>query len=303
MSLNKIYRAIGISKQSVHKQLNRSNILEDEKMHLTQMIHKIRQDHPTLGCRDLYFKIMPQSMGRDKFEQFCKENGFASEKTRNYSKTTDSSGVIRFENLLANTTVCAMDQVWQSDITYYEVKGRFYYITFIIDSYTRRIVGHQTSYRLLTTHTTLPALQKAIKMRSPKNLKGLIFHSDGGGQYYASSFLDLTRKIGIQNSMCDYAWENGKAERINGVIKNNYLQHRKIESYEQLCKEVDRSVTLYNNDKPHIKLQRMTPIAFEQKILSLQEQTKPMMTESFDAKTRFSGASSPLNLNKQSLRI
>ncbi len=56
--------------------------------------------------------------------------------------------------------------------------------------------------------------------------------------------------------MCEYAWENGKAERINGVIKNNYLKHRNINTYEELVKEVDRSVYLYNSDKPHIELKR-----------------------------------------------
>jgi putative transposase len=74
--------------------------------------------------------------------------------------------------------------------------------------------------------------------------------------------------------MCEFAWENGKAERINGIIKNNYLKHRNINSYEQLVKEVDRSVSLYNHDKPHIKLKRLSPIAFENKILHLSSSLK-----------------------------
>jgi len=293
MSLNKIYRAMGTSKQSVHKQLNNYNICEDEKKHLLQIVYRIRQDHPTLGARDLYYKIMPESMGRDKFEQFCKENGLTSPKIKDYRRTTDSSGVIRFVNLLVGLEIHSMDQVWQSDITYFEIRGRFYYITFIIDSYTRRIVGHSTSFRLLTIHTTIPALQMAIKTRADKCLGGLVFHTDGGGQYYATSFLELTKMAGIINSMCEYPWENGKAERINGVIKNNYLVHRKIEDYSQLCKEVDRAVKLYNTDKPHIKLQRMTPIAFEQKLVTLQQPTKLTMTESFDAKPDLAGRRAP----------
>lgn len=63
--------------------------------------------------------------------------------------------------------------------------------------------------------------------------------------------------------MCEYALENGKAERIKGVIKNNYLIHRDIKHFEQLIKEVDRIVHLYNSDKPHIALQRKAPIIFE----------------------------------------
>ena len=66
--------------------------------------------------------------------------------------------------------------------------------------------------------------------------------------------------------MCEFAWENGKAERINGVIKNNYLKHRRIRNLNELIKEVDRSVKLYNFDKPHIGLQRLTPIKFERQL-------------------------------------
>ena len=94
--------------------------------------------------------------------------------------------------------------------------------------------------------------------------------------------------------MCEYAWENGKAERINGVIKNNYLAHKTISSYSELVKEVDRTVSLYNSDKPHIGLQRKSPITFEKELVLLQQQTKRKMTESFEAKRRSKGALSPI---------
>ena len=74
--------------------------------------------------------------------------------------------------------------------------------------------------------------------------------------------------------MCEYAWENGKAERINGVIKNNYLIHRNISSFEDLKKEVDRSVKLYNEEKPHIGLQRKSPIVYEKDYLCSREKSK-----------------------------
>ncbi len=237
-------------------------------MQLVNIIDDIRQDHPTMGIRDLYFKIKPDTMGRDAFERFCKSMQLMSKPHKSFRRTTDSSGVIRFDNLMVMHKLTGLDQVWQSDISYYEVAGKFYYLTFILDAYSRRIVGYQTSKRLSTEHTTLPALTSAIKTRAGKNLSGLIFHSDGGGQYYDKEFLSLTQKIGVRNSMCEYAWENGKAERINGVIKNNYLRHRTIANFNQLVKEVDRSIYLYNYDKPHSKLMRMTPISFERKTLS-----------------------------------
>ncbi len=288
-----LYQSINISKQAVHQYLERSCKLKSNEEQLLLLIFKIREDHPTMCCRDMYYKISPEFIGRDAFERFCKNYGLMSVVTRNYSRTTDSRGVIRFENLIKGISITQINQVWQSDITYYEVSGRFYYITFIIDTFSRRIVGHGTSKRLSTEHTTLPSLKMAIKTRKGVNLKGLIFHSDGGGQYYDKSFLKLTKDHGITNSMCITPWDNGVSERLNGVIKNNYLRKRDIRTFEDLVKEVDRSVMLYNEDKPHIELKRKTPCLFEKEQLSLHKQTKLMMTESFDANNQILGAFSP----------
>jgi putative transposase len=261
--MNTLYSSLGISKQSFHQRMDRSSQAISERKQLLLLIYQIREDHPTMGCRDMYYKLKPEIMGRDAFERFCKEEGLMSERPRNWRRTTDSTGVIRFDNLIVNLTIDRLNQVWQSDITYFEVDGKFYYITFIEDAFSRRIIGHYVSNRLYTEQTTLPALETAIRNRKNAKLDGLTFHSDGGGQYYDKEFLKLTKKHKIINSMCEYPWENGKVERINGVIKNNYLKHRVINSFNDLIKEVDRSVKLYNEEKPHCELRRKTPVEFE----------------------------------------
>ena len=284
-SLNKLYQSIGLSKQAFHQRMDRYLQERSIEEQILMLVYRVREDHPTMGLRDIYFKIIPIEIGRDRFEILCKQSGLMVERTHNLRRTTDSSGVIRFDNLLIGLVINKPNQVWQSDITYFEFNGRYYYITFIIDAFTRVIVGYAVSQRLKTEQTTLPALQKAIKSRLDLNvnLDALIFHSDGGGQYYDKDFLLLTKKHKIISSMCQYPWENGKAERINGVIKNNYLIHRIINSFEQLQTEVDRSVLLYNNEKPHCKLQRKSPNQFEKDYLctnSSIENTKPDSTES-----------------------
>lgn len=273
--MNSLYQSVGISKQAFHQKMDRFRLLKSEQGQLLLLIYQIREDHPTMGIRDMYYKLKPESMGRDVFEAFCKSEGLMSKRTKNWHRTTDSSGVIRFDNLLIDINVVRINQVWQSDITYFEVNQRFYYITFIIDAFSRKIVGYHVSQRLTTEQTTLPALKMAIKQRikEKQSVEGLIFHSDGGGQYYDKEFLKLTGKYTIINSMCEYAWENGKAERLNGVIKNNYLIYRNINSFGDLQKEVDRSVYLYNYEKPHIKLQRKSPIEFENSYIYTGQQT------------------------------
>ncbi len=265
--MNEFYRSIGVTKQAVHQHLARHLKGTDEQEQLLRLVQQIRADHPTMGLRDLYYKIRPSTMGRDKFEEFGKRMQLGSKIRRNQRRTTDSSGVIRFPNLLEGRVLTGINQIWQSDITYFEIGNRFYYLTFIIDAFSRVIVGYSVSSRLLTSCTTLPALQMAIAYRKGMNLDGLILHSDGGGQYYADDFLKYTSQLRIKNSMCEFAWENGKAERINGVIKNNYLVHRSITSYSELVKELDRTVQLYNREKPHIELDRSTPVGFENNYL------------------------------------
>lgn len=265
--MNSLYKSLGISKQSFHQKMDRISKTMSERKQLLLLIHQIREDHPTMCCRNMYYKLNPEHMGRDAFEMFCKEEGLMSVRSQNWHRTTDSTGVVRFDNLMVNLTINSLNQVWQSDITYYEVKGKFYYITLIEDSYSRKIIGHYVSKRLYTEQTTLPALKAAIRNRKNTKLKGLIFHSDGGGQYYDKEFLKLTKKYDIINSMCEYPWENGKVERLHGVIKNNYLKHRQINTYSDLIREVDRSVRLYNEEKPHIELKRKSPVEFEKQYL------------------------------------
>lgn len=286
------YNILNTSKQAIHFKLNRLLKEQEEQTYLYDIVLEIRGDHPTLSCRAMYHKIMPQMLGRDAFEDLCKTWGFASSRPINYCRTTNSYGVTRFDNLLVDNKITAINQAFVSDITYFEL-DRFYYITFILDAHSRYILGYSLSDRLTTEKTTLPAFKMMLKNRQNNLPEGIIFHSDGGGQYYDKEFLKLTPKYGFRNSMCKEAYENGKAERINGTIKNNYLKHKTIENYAQLVKELDRSVSLYNNERPHKSLNYKTPLYVEKEALILTQQTRPMMKESLEANTDFKGHRAP----------
>jgi len=292
-SLNEMYDVCGITKQGFCQYFNRHKRHAEEQVYLIDIIRQIRKDHPTMCCRYMYFKINPSSMGRDRFEALCRAHGFTIHKRRSKRRTTDSNGVVRFDNLVEGLDLDSVDQVWSSDITYFEIDNSFYYLTFILDCYSRKILGYSVSNRLLTEQTTLPALRMALKNRNWEIPSGVIFHSDGGGQYYEKKFLELTNKYAMKNSMCEYAYQNGKAERINGVIKNNYLKHWNIQSLNKLTNAVDRAVGLYNEDKPHISLDRMTPNEYEKSLHKLATRNKSKMKESFDAKNQINRASSP----------
>ena len=284
--INPVFKAIGISKQAFHQWKSRWQNLIGIEEQIVYLIRQIRRDHPGMGVRDIYFKLAPLPIGRDRFEDMCRSRGLLIGITRNPCRTTDSRGVIRFPNLLKELVVERPNQVWQSDITYFDVDGKFCYLTFIQDTYTKLILGWAASKTLITEDTTIPALKMAIDWNRDIDLEGLILHSDGGGQYYDTLFLKMTIQAKIRNSMCETAQENGMAERLNGVIKTNYLQYRSITTFNQLCNEIDRTVYLYNFEKPHKKLKRMTPVEFIIKTLPSLEQLPLRMRKSFEAKLK-----------------
>jgi transposase InsO family protein len=269
-SLNYFFETIGYSKQALHQMLDRRYWWNEEIEYLIPIIQQVRKDHPTLSCRALYYKINPARIGRDKFEKLCKDLGFAASVFHSRKRTTNSSGVIRFENLLDGLVLTAINQAWASDITYFEIKNCFYYITFILDCFSRLILGYSVSSRLTTEQTTLPALKQAILFRKKSGIlpEGIILHSDGGGQYYDKVFIALTNQYNFKNSMCEYAYQNGKAERVNGIIKNNYLRFKTITTIKELCYYVDQSVLLYNEDRPHKSLKYVEPLKFEEMSLN-----------------------------------
>jgi transposase InsO family protein len=267
--MNAIFRMLGVSKQSFHQQLDRRLQKLEEEGNLLPLIRQIREDHPRLSARKMYSLIRPSFIGRDQFEAFCFEHGFKLEVKKSWTKTTNSLGVTRFPNLLLEFEVTGVNQVWVSDITYYRIADRFYYLTFIMDLHSRRIVGYSVSKDLSTENTTIVALKQAIYLRKPSSV--LILHSDGGGQYYCKEFLKITRKYGIRNSMCDTVYENPHAERINGIIKNDYVSHYGPESFDRLKLMVKKAVEMYNYIRPHGSLSGLSPITFEELL------TKPLV--------------------------
>lgn len=258
--MNEIYRSMGTSKQNIHQRLARTVKKNEERAQLRHVVGQIRKDHPSMGARSLYLKIKPKTMGRDLFYQWYRSEGLTVIPQKNWRRTTDSSGVIRFDNLIQEIELDHVNQVWVSDITYYELNNRFSYLTFVMDQYSRKIKGYSASQDLRTEHTTLPAAKMAKKYLRKGDTP--ILHSDGGGQYYCKSFLDYTKGKFI-NSMGESAYENPHAERLNRTIKDNYLKHYKPQDFDQLKKHLAKAVEMYNDGKPHDALKGMTPNQFE----------------------------------------
>lgn len=262
--MNEIYRSIGTSKQAFHQLMSRWSKRKEYEQNLLHIVSHIRMDHPGMSVKKMFRRMRPSEVGMRRFCSIARENGLMLEKKRNYRRTTNSNGVVKFANLIKDRELTGINQIWVSDITYIELSDKFYYLTIIMDAYSRRILGHQLSRRLYTSQTTIPAIKKAIRMRKlKKSNANLIFHSDGGGQYYSRDFQQLTASYGIIHSMADNVYENAKAERVIGTIKNEYLKYSTITHYRQLGHEINKGVRKYNTSRPHQALSYLSPEEFE----------------------------------------
>lgn len=261
-----------ISKQSVHQSRARQNRFDIELEMLVKEADTLKGEHPGCGVEKMYYTLKPETMGRDKFCEIFLSLGYGVKPVKNYHRTT-IAGHINYPNLIESMTVTRPSQVIQSDITYFDLHGKFYYLVFIIDVYTREIVGYQVSQSLRTT-ANIKAMKMALKrLGNPKNL---IHHSDRGSQYGSNEYRGLLMERGIKISMGLTATENPYAERINGIIKNEYLRLWNIKDENDLKRKVKKAVNHYNQKRKHRGFKmKYSPLEFKEEYLFLK--SKPIV--------------------------
>lgn len=272
-----VYTLANLSKQAFH-QNQRCNEKEDVYNELLYLkADEIRAQHPKIGVRKMYSMISPEEIGRDKFEEILLKNGYRVYYPQNYIRTTYSVKCYQYNNLIKGIELTGINQVWQSDITYFWSENRFYYLVFIIDVYSRRIVGYKASTSL-ETKANLSALQMAFEVRGKKQYNGLIHHSDRGSQYASNDYTKLLESKKCTISMCDAAFENAYAERVNGIIKNEYLANWSFTNLGDVEKGLKKAVYAYNTSRPHQNLEnKLAPINFEKYILTLSVEKRPIV--------------------------
>lgn len=225
---------------------------------LLQEIKKIRKLHKRLGGRKLYHKLSDFmlehdiKMGRDALFDLLRENNLLVKQRKRYHITTNSKHWMRkYPNLIRDLTPMGPNHIWVSDITYWKTKNKHYYISFITDAYSRKIVGYHVADNMEAVES-LAALKMALKTLKT-NANGLIHHSDRGSQYCSSTYVKTLKKNNIEISMTESGdpLENAIAERINGIIKGEYLFDYEVNTLSKAKDVLKSIVKLYNEDRPH----------------------------------------------------
>ena len=270
--MNSLYNAIGISKQAVTQYAKRQALFDNQIQGLIVQADILKQGHPGCGVEKMYDTLKPEFIGRDRFISTFMDLGYRVKRQKNYRRTT-YSGTLYYPNLIKGLEINEPSAIWQTDITYLRLKDKFYYAVFIIDVYTKNIVGYSVS-----NHMRVAANISALKMAFKKHKPPKIHHSDRGSQYTSKVYLSLLRENNCEISMGLIAQENAYAERINRTIKEEYLSYWRAENFQQLKNQVKKAVNNYNMKRNHRHLPRMNPIVFEKYWKTLKEEDKPKIT-------------------------
>lgn len=256
---------------------------------IVSMVKDIREEAPGIGAYKLYLMlrdIYPDKMvGRDKFYFLMNRNHLMLPAERRRHTTNSNHNYRKYKNIIKGFVPHAPNELWVADITYIDTDEGVCYLHLLTDAFTHEIIGWTLSSSLQAIHT-LKALEQAIDHAGEADLSHLIHHSDRGSQYCCTLYVDRLKSINAQISMTEDSkpTDNAIAERVNGIIKQEWLYKIKrplnVEKARELIANI---VNFYNNRRPHMSNNMMTPVAMRMEYtgqgsleaLRLQPQGKP----------------------------
>lgn len=279
--IDALCRLFGNSRQAYYERERYISHCHLEEDVVLSLVRDVRKDFPQMGCKKLLvflqyrFKQAGIEIGRDAFIDLLRRNQMQVKRRRSSRKTTFSGHWMRkYPNLIRGYTPSAPNQLWVSDITYIETGSRFLYLSLITDAYSRKIVGWTLASSLDAIHT-VNALKMALKTL-PVNHSGLIHHSDRGAQYCCNEYVKELSKHNILISMTESGdpLENAIAERVNGILKTEWLNRLSTQLPKDMLDFVAKIITLYNELRPHQSISNQTPSMVHAKGLRVERMWK-----------------------------
>lgn len=223
---------------------------------------------PRIGTRKLHYMLTETlnrhkvSIGRDKLFDLLDEYGLlVRRRKRRRVNTTDSNHPFRkYPNLVRELQVLRPNHLWVSDITYIGLTDSFCYLSLITDAYSRKIVGY-CLHPTLKKEGPIQAMAMALQTVPDKLEAPLIHHSDRGLQYCCSDYTTLLQNKGISISMTEKGdpYENAIAERVNGILKEEFGLYCDFDNYEKAMAKVESAIEVYNQLRPHASCNYLTP--------------------------------------------
>ena len=264
-SIEQTCRCFDLHRDAYYKFKLRKHKKETVAKQVLEFVKEERIEQPRVGTRKLHEALEPcfeangLKIGRDKLFDILREHDLLVKRKKASCKTTDSYHRFhKYKNLVKDMTVDAPNQVWVSDITYIRTINGFCYLALITDMFSRKIVGYDISDSLELAGC-MRALKKALAKARPA--AGLVHHSDRGIQYCSNQYVDELKKRNIKISMTEenHCYENAIAERVNGILKDEFYLDQCFFSIKHACNATKNAVDIYNNKRLHLSLGYKTP--------------------------------------------
>tara|TARA_B100000963_G_C22580597_1_gene650653 strand:- start:43 stop:888 length:846 start_codon:yes stop_codon:yes gene_type:complete len=255
----------GITRHAYYKYYKRLQIEAYQSHIVLSLIEEIRKEQPRIGTRKLYGLLKAKflehkiKLGRDGLFKLLYENNMLIRRRKRLRSLTNSShGFKKHPNLIKDLHIDMINMVWVSDITYIKTKTEQVYLFLITDAYSKKILGYAVSNNM-RANNALKALNMALA--SQPLIKGLIHHSDRGSQYACDKYIALLKKntVGISMTKGGSPQENAIAERVNGILKTEFLNYTKLYNLIEAKKKIKRIIDIYNTERPHLSCGMMTP--------------------------------------------
>jgi putative transposase len=264
-SVSDLCLRVGMSRQNYYAARRLRQRRQIDETMILELVRRERQMQPRLGGRKLLYLLREDldeagvSIGRDRFFELMAESDMLVIPKPGAPRTTNSRHSLPvFDNLLADKVLSGPNEAWVSDLTYIRTDEGFLYAALITDAYSRKIVGAHIGDSL-EAEGCLAALEQALSALLAG--KHPIHHSDRGCQYCCHEYVERLQARGLPISMTQvmHCYENAQAERVNGILKQEYELDRRFRSKDQARKAFEQAVWLYNHRRPHLRLDYRFP--------------------------------------------
>lgn len=274
IGLSRLCRLLNVTRQAYYQHFwRRSDVTIEEEL-IVDQVKGIRSIHPVIGVRKLFYLLQTFlyenqiKMGRDALFDLLAFNKLLVKRRKvKFATTFSRHWLKKYPSLIKEWRPQKPNQLWVADITYVPIVKGILFLNLITDAYSHKIMGYSIAENLEGIHTCR-ALDMALSVRTTSTPE-LIHHSDRGTQYCAHVYTSMLRKNDIKISMTENSdpLENAVAERINGILKNEYLCHFNFKSRNQAEKMLPEIVKRYNTLRPHLSINMRTPDEVHEKQL------------------------------------
>ncbi|WP_246516289.1 IS3 family transposase [Aequorivita echinoideorum] len=263
--MTSITACFGLKRDAFYKYKRREDKRLDIEKKVVEIVQQRRKSLPRVGVRKLtrsleqVFIESNLKIGRDTLFNILRKHNMLILRKKYSSRTTNSlHRFYKYKNIIKDIDVTRPNQVWVSDITYIRTIKGFCYLALITDMYSRKIVGYDISDSL-----ELKGCERALNkaLYQAKDTTGLIHHSDRGIQYCSNVYTQILKRndIGISMTEENHCYENAVAERVNGILKDEFYLDQTFDSLQHAKRATNNAINLYNEIRLHLSLDYKTP--------------------------------------------